>query len=580
MGPAGQAALRSLQAIAASDRHEVWISVVPAADLLAAADAIDRAVADGADLPLAGLTFAVKDNIDVGGWATTAGCPAFAYQAETDAPAVRALTDAGALYVGKTNLDQFATGLVGTRSPYGAVRNALDPERISGGSSSGSAVAVALGLVDLALGTDTAGSGRVPAALNGIVGMKATYGLVSTDGVVPACRSFDCVTVFARDVTTAERAMAELTGPRGAAPGRRSFPLDAPLGAPPAPVIARVAPGALGELAPGWLAAYDAAVDTLAAAGCRVVEIDLEPFLEAGRLLYGGAFVAERYAAVGAWIAEHPDQVDPTVGSIILGAADLAATRLADDMERLARLRVVAQAHWDESGADTLVLPTTTWHPTLDQVAADPIGANTRLGRFTTFCNLLDLCAVAVPADMVDGLPFGVSCLGPAFSDLVQADVARLLAGSSSPAEGSSGWREARVGRMAPPGIALAVVGAHLRGQPLNHQLTDRGARCLGTAVTALTYRLHALDTVPPKPGLVRALDGGAPIELEIWELSPAAFGDFVAQVPSPMVIGTVDLSDGTQVSGFSCEPAALEGAADITEHGGWRAYLAWRPTA
>ena len=561
--------------MAATDRDEIWISRVTAAELSAAAEAIDRAVADGADLPLAGLTFAVKDNIDVGGWATTAGCPAFAYQAALDAPAVRALTEAGALYVGKTNLDQFATGLVGTRSPYGAVRNAVDPERVSGGSSSGSAVAVALGLVDLALGTDTAGSGRVPAALNGIVGLKATYGLVSTDGVVPACRSFDCVTVFAADVATAERAMAELTGPRGRAPDRRPFPMDAPLGAPPAPVVARAPADALGQLAPGWLAAYETGLAALVSAGCQIVEIDLAPLLEAGQLLYGGAFVAERYAAVGAFVAEHRDQVDPTVGSIIEGAGDLAAVRLAEDFGRLAKLKAQVQARWAESGADTLVLPTTTWHPTLAQVAADPIGANTALGRFTTFCNLLDLCAVAVPAGLVDGLPFGLSCIGPAFSDLVQADLARLIEGSAPADQGPSEWRQGRVGRMAPPALPLAVVGAHLRGQPLNHQLTGRGARCLGPASTASTYRLHALDTVPPKPGLLRVPDGGRSIALEIWELSPAAFADFVAQVPPPMVIGAVDLSDGTQVTGFLCEPLALEGAADITEHGGWRAYLA-----
>jgi allophanate hydrolase len=574
---AGEAADRALRALAHSDRPEVWISQCTPGDVRAAAETVDRAVADGAHLPLAGLTFAVKDNIDVGGLATTAGCPAFAYLAQTDAPAVRALKGAGALCIGKTNLDQFATGLVGTRSPYGAVRNAVDPERISGGSSSGSAVAVALGLVDLALGTDTAGSGRVPAALNGIVGLKATYGVVSAEGVVPACRSFDCVTVFAADVATAERAMAELTGPRGQAPGRRAYPMNAPLAAPPAPVIARATPDALGQLAPGWVEAYEASLHDLVAAGCTVVEIDLAPFLEAGQLLYGGAFVAERYAAVGGWIAAHRDQVDPTVGAIILGAADLPATRLAEDIERLEQLKVAVDALWASSGADALVLPTTTSHPSLSQVAADPIGVNTGLGRFTTFCNLLDLCAVSVPAGMVDGLPFGLSCIGPAFSDLAQADVARRIEGKGPAVDGPGGWRAARQGHIAPPGITLAVVGAHLTGQPLNHQLTERSARYLGPASTAATYRLFALDTQPPKPGLVRVGDGGRTVALEIWELPPAGFADFVAAVPSPMVIGVLDLDDSTQVTGFLCEPAALEGAADITEHGGWLAYLSSR---
>ena len=545
---------------------------------MAEAERIDAAVDAGADLPLAGSTFAVKDNIDVAGLATTAGCPEFAYLPHTDAPAVRALRQAGAVCIGKTNLDQFATGLVGTRSPYGAVRNAIDPTRISGGSSSGSAVAVALGLVDLALGTDTAGSGRVPAALNGIVGYKATFGLVSTTGTVPACASFDCVTVLAPDVALAERAMAELTGPRGDDGSRRAYPSDVPLGASGHPVIARAGSGALESLDPARRRSYEAALVHLEGLGCRVVDIDLEPFLEAGLLLYAGAFVAERYAAVGAWIAVHPGDVDPTVGAIISAAATLGAPQLASDTERLAVLRRTAAREWQRVGADSLLLPTVALHPTLSEVASDPIGVNTALGTFTTFLNLLDMCAVAVPFGTCGGLPFGLSCIGPAFTDLVQCDIAsRLEQGGTFRATSrptATSWQGATMGRPVPPGITLGVVGAHLSGQPLNHQLTERGARLLGGTTTAANYRLFALDTVPAKPGLVRVPAGGAPIAVEIWELSPAGFGEFVAQVPSPMTIGSVELVDGTRVPGFLCEPVALDDAVDITDHGGWRAYL------
>jgi allophanate hydrolase len=567
------AAARSLSAVAGSDRPEVWISRFESGDILRAARRIDAALAEGRDLPLAGLTFAVKDNIDVAGLATTAGCPAYAYRPERDAPAVRALVEAGALCVGKTNLDQFATGLVGTRSPYGAVRNAIDPHRIAGGSSSGSAVAVALGQVDLALGTDTAGSGRVPAALNGIVGLKASLGVVSTAGVVPACRSFDCVTVFARDIGRAEAAMAQLTGRGGAAPDRRAFPPDMALAPPARPVVAVAEDAALGALPPGWLDAYRAACGVLERAGCALVPIDLAPFLRAGRLLYGGAFVAERHAAVGAFVDAHPDEVDPTVGGIINLAGGITATELVADQALLAGLAVEARAEWQRAGAHALVLPTTTGHPTLGDVAADPVAVNVELGRFTTFLNLLDMCAVAVPAGSVDGLPFGVSCIGPAFSDLVQLQLARRIEGCG-PAGPTGSWHDARRGRLAPPGLPIAVVGAHLAGQPLNDQLTDRGARLLAPARTADCYRLHVLATEPPKPGLRRVERGGSHIDLEVWELAPARFADFVASVPPPMVIGTVVLDDGSSVPGFLCEPAALDDAPDISGFGGWRGYL------
>ncbi len=565
---ARQAAERTLAAIEVSPRPEAWISRFDPKDLLVAADHIDSQVRSGADLPLAGLTFAVKDNIDVAGLPTTAGCPAFSYLPVDDAPAVRALTRSGALCIGKTNMDQFATGLVGTRSPYGAVRSATDAERIAGGSSSGSAVAVALGEVDLALGTDTAGSGRVPAALNGVVGFKATVGLVSTVGVVPACRSFDCVTVFARNVAGCEGAMAALTGPLGAAPGRRSFPTDMPLAPRTPPVVAVPDDEVLGVLAPDWLDAYRAAAAALVETGCVLRSLDLGPFLRAGRLLYGGAFVAERYAAVGAFVDAHPEEVDAIVGRIIGAAAGIGAAELAADQDTLVGLAVEARAEWERVDADTLLLPTTTHHPTLAEVGGDPLGVNLALGHFTTFLNLLDMCAVAVPGGAAAGRPFGVSCIGPAFTDLVQLEIAARLEGSSAAPRTCSQLR------LSPPALPLAVVGAHLRGQPLHHQLTTRGARFRGATRTADCYRLHALATEPPKPGLARVTGGGRPIDVEIWDLAPARFADFVASVPPPMAIGTVLLEDGTSAPGFLCEPVALEGAPDISEFGGWKAYI------
>jgi len=569
-------------AIDAGGRPEVWIHQVPADELADAFATVDARVAAGEAPALAGRTFAVKDNIDVAGVPTTAACPAFATVPAASAPAVQALVDAGAVLVGKTNLDQFATGLVGTRSPYGAVRNAVDPDRASGGSSSGSAVAVALGLVDLSLGTDTAGSGRVPAAFNGIIGVKPTRGWVSTEGVVPACASFDCVSVFARSVGLAERVLAVLAGPApdptdsapGPDPFRRVPPPTAPLGAPAGPVVARVDAAALADVDPGYRLSYEWALGRLEAAGCTVVTIDLGPFLEAGALLYQGGFLAERHAAVGAWIDAHPDDVDPVVGAIIAGARDLAAVDLAADTDRLGHLAAEVAAALAGLGACSVVLPTAPFHPTLAEVAADPFGVNARLGRFTTFVNLLDLCAVAVPSDPVDGLPCGVSLIGPAWSDRVQADLARLVApdGPIGDASPDDAWA-----RPALPAVPLAVAGAHLSGQPLNHQLTERGARLVRTTTTAPVYRLMALDTEPPKPGLVRVADGagGGTVEVEVWELPPARFADFVAALPRPMAIGRVTLADGTEVPGFLCEPEATVGAADITASGGWRAYLA-----
>jgi allophanate hydrolase len=551
-------------AIGAAGRPEVWITLRPPGEALAEAAVIDASVADGEALPLAGLVAAVKDNIDVAGLPTTAAAPSFAYQPAEDATAVARLRAAGAVVLGKTNLDQFATGLVGTRSPHGAVRNAWDPARISGGSSSGSAVAVALGLVDLALGTDTAGSGRVPAALNGVVGVKPTRGVVPATGVVPACRSLDCVTVFARSLDLARKAVTTMAGPDGHDPlaallgdrprgAWRLAPGDtAPLDM--APKVAVPLPAQLDGLADGWAEAFAAAVSRLAMAGVETAEVDITPLLEAAALLYGGAFVAERYTAVGAHLAANTGLIgtdlDPVVARIILDGARFTAADLFADQQQLDRL--AAQAAAVLTGFDALLTPTTTAHPTLADVAADPVGVNARLGRYTNFANLLDLASVAVPAGTVRGLPFGIMLTGPAGGDARLAEIA---------------WRYDQ----AP--VDLLVVGAHLSGQPLNHELLAAGGTLAGTAATAKRYRLLALDTTPPKPGLVREAQGGASIPGEVWRLPAAGFARFMAGLAAPMAVGLVCLDDGRDVLGFLCEPAATAGAADITGYGGWRAW-------
>lgn len=396
----------------ASVRPEAWIELRPQEAVAAELDAVlDRAAA-GQDLPLAGLLLAVKGNIDIAGIRTTAACPAFAYRPDQDATVVARLRAAGVVVLGSTNLDQFATGLVGTRSPYGAVRHATDADRISGGSSSGSAVAVALGAADLALGTDTAGSGRVPAAFHGLYGIKPTRGTVSAAGVVPACRSLDVVTVMSADLDVAEAALAVMVGPDRRDPLSRTgaevpFPPRARIGVP--------LPGQLGDLAPGWAEAFEAESGRWAASGAEVVAVDVSVLLEVARMLYDGAFVAERYAAVGEFVETHPDEVDPTVGGIIGRAREIPAWRLFQDQERLDRAAVAAREIYDR--IDALLLPTTTEHPTLAAVTAEPLAVNSRLGRFTNFANLLDLAALAYPAGAVDGLPFGVQLVSPAFTD-------------------------------------------------------------------------------------------------------------------------------------------------------------------
>lgn len=515
---------------------------------------------------LSGLRFAIKDNIDLEGVPTTAGDPRRTTPATTSAVAVQRLLAAGATPMGKTNLDQYATGLVGTRSPYGACHSVYSPAHVSGGSSSGSAVAVASGEVDFALGTDTAGSGRVPAAFNGILGVKPTRGLVPTTGVVPACRSLDCVTVFARSVARASQVLGVMGGYDPADPFSREV---AQRPVPERPVVA-IAAGDLG-LDPLHEAAWRA---TLRDARARfdVVEVDVAPFLEAARLLYEGPWVAERQLAFGDALDEDP-AVDATVRTIVLGGAAASAVDAFRGLHRLAELDRRTQDVWRV--ADALLLPVTPTHPTLAEVAADPIGENSRLGRFTNMTNLLDLCAIAFPGvPRGDGLPFGVQLLAPGGGDrLVAALAARWL---EEPTPALEHREASAAGRM-----LIAVAGAHLTGQPLNPDLVGRGGVLVETTRTASDYRMYVVDGPVPRPGVTRvrglAPAPGTGLEVELWSLPAPAVGGFLGTIAAPLGLGPVELADGRVVTGFLCSAEGVDPARDITQHGGWRAWLASR---
>ena len=540
----------------------IWIAVIDESDGRRRAEQVESRLSAGEQLPLAGLTMAVKDNIDVVGFPTAAGHPAWSRAVSASATAVQRCEDAGAIVVGKTNLDQFATGLVGTRSPYGVCPNPIDPEYVGGGSSSGSGAAVALGLVDFAFATDTAGSGRVPAALAGIVGVKATYDSISMDGVVPASASFDCLGVFARSVALADRVRRVMTDPGAPGAVANATPgLDrlrgASIAVPPAYFVQAVADGPT-------FADFEAAVVRVQDRGATVVEVDLTVLFDAGRLLYAGAFVSERYAAFGKFLEEHEDGADPTVFTIVTRAHDIPAHELAADWVRLRELRRVVAPIWTRY--DAVLLPTVPTTFTLREVEADPIATNARLGELTTFCNLLGCAAVSVPSGTPPGgLPLGVTFYGPAASDLELARFAADFTGEPAPdpAEGSEM-------------IDLVVVGAHLDGQPLNWQLTDLGARKILATATAPAYRMVRLATEPPKPGLIRTeVHGeGAALAVEVWSMPPAALGAFMTRVAAPLAIGRVELADGSWKLGFVCEGYAAEGAPDITAAGGWVNHL------
>ncbi|HEY1986417.1 MAG TPA: allophanate hydrolase [Terracidiphilus sp.] len=570
--------------IARTGERPVWITLVAREESMARAAELESNTA-ARSLPLYGIPFAVKDNFDVEGLPTTAGCPAFARLAENTATVVRRLMDAGAILIGKTNMDQFATGLVGTRTPYGVCSSVFNREYISGGSSSGSAIAVARGLVSFSLGTDTAGSGRVPAAFNQLVGLKPTRGWVSTNGLLPACRTLDCVSIFAETCADAARVFEIARGFDGAdaysrvpATGQIATPWSLTksfrFGVPTAEELEF-----FGDA--GAAACYEAAVDALTNLGGVAIAFDYAPFRKAAGLLYKGPWVAERLSAIKDFLGNDPDTVDSTVGAIIRGGSGYSAVEAFEAAYKLREIERETDAVWER--IDFLLLPTVPTHYTIEQVQAAPVELNSNLGYYTNFVNLLDLAALAVPAGMKpNGLPFGVSLIGRPFSEDGLLPIADRLHRSLSATVGGSGRQLAPTPPMPAPTvlpgcILMAVVGAHLTGQPLNWQLTERKARLVTTARTDGQYRFYALaNTTPPKPGLVFTPGfKGDGIEVEVWAMPEQTVGSFLNAIPPPLCLGTIRLENGTMVKGFLCEPAGIEGAREITNLGGWRTFVA-----
>jgi allophanate hydrolase len=552
--------LRQLSEIELKD-PAIWISRFSDEEILARARELDRLGPTGR--PLFGLPFAVKDNIDVRGLSTTAACPAFAYEPKEDAFVVRALLEAGGICVGKTNLDQFATGLVGVRSPYGVPKNAVDPAYIPGGSSSGSAVAVARGLVAFALGTDTAGSGRVPAAFNGIFGWKPTRGLLSTRGVVPACRSLDCVSIFAASASDCAEVGLVAAGYDEEDAWSREVPTRAGQGQK---LPCRIAIPLAEEME--WFGdaesaeCWQAAVEHLREQGHAVIEVSFRAFFEAARLLYEGPWVAERYSVIRTLLQTQPEAVHPITREIIGGGERPAAWETFVAIDRLAQLRRTSEAVWEK--VDALALPTTGTIYRLEEVEAEPFKLNSNLGYYTNFFNLLDLCGLACPAGWRrDGLPFGITFAAPAFADelvwrLGGADLTRKAETATSS-----------------PRKELAVFGAHMRGLPLSARLVELGGEFLREATTAPQYQMVALDAL--RPGVIRRTSGGSEIALEVWSLPAESLGILLGEIPSPLGLGRVQLSDGREICGFLCEAYAAEGKLDISALGGWRSHLASR---
>jgi allophanate hydrolase len=565
---------RLLESSAAADDRNVWITRLSRDQVMAYVTALDADAID--DLPLYGIPFVVKDNIDLAGIATTAGCPSFAYTPAHSATVVQKLLDAGAIPLGKTNLDQFATGLVGTRSPYGVCRNSFDADYISGGSSSGSAVAVAAGLASFSLGTDTAGSGRVPAAFNNIVGLKPSNGRISTRGVVPACRSLDCVSIFALTVEDAAIVLDVAGGFDAADPYSRRTVNQALAGlrfGVPRPDQLQF----FGDKEYERL--FGLAVRQLQKLGGTASEIDFAPFLDAARLLYGGPWIAERYAAVGSFIAAHPGAVHPITREIIEAGKSPTAVAAFQGEYKLKEFKRLSETVW--SGIDFIFTPTTGTIYRIEDVTADPIRLNANLGLYTNFMNLFDLSGVAVPAGFrADGLPFGVSLVGPRGADHALLEVAGRLHRASIATLGATKLNVPAPTAPRPPlrdgYVAMAVCGAHMQGMPLNHQLRDRGAYLVRLASTAPRYRLFALPGNPPRrPGMIRVNEDGSAIEVEVWALPTEHVGSFIAGIPQPLGVSKVELDSGEMVAGFVCEGCAADGATDITSYGGWRAYVA-----
>ncbi len=574
-----QTVARSFQRIREHNDPAIFISLRDEQDAIAEAEAMAANPA-ARELPLYGIPVAVKDNIDVAGLPTTAACPAYAYTPTRDAIAVARLRRAGAIIIGKTNLDQFATGLVGVRSPYGIPTNPMRADLIPGGSSSGSAVAVSAGLVPLSLGTDTAGSGRVPAMLNNIVGLKPSLGLVPTAGVVPACRTLDCVSVFSLTVDDAVTALDAMAGLDKSDPFSRDRTLNR---MSPLPTGLRLGVPRDGQLIffgdKKQEAAYATALEKWRAMGATLVGFDLEPLYETARLLYEGPWIAERYLVIRNMLASSPDAIHPVTREITIAGSRISAADTFAALYRLQALRRTAEHAFAD--IDALVLPTAPTAYSTAQVLANPIELNSRLGTYTNFVNLLDLCGLALPSEIrPDEIPFGITLLAPAGQDALLASIGRVFQARTKLTLGAKG---ATMPPLADLDLALtgdeipiAVVGAHLSGMALNGELLALGARLLETSSTAPDYRLYALATTPPKPGMLRVeAGGGSSIELELWALPGAAFARFVAAIPPPLSIGTVRLKDGRGIKGFIVEAADIGSARDISAFGGWRSFVA-----
>jgi allophanate hydrolase len=533
-------------------------------------------------LPLFGVPFAVKDNIDVKGWPTTAACPSYRYMPESTATVVAQLQKAGAILLAKTNLDQFATGLVGTRSPFGAVPNPFHPDYVSGGSSSGSASLVSRGLVCFSLGTDTAGSGRIPAGFCNLVGMKPTPGLVSTQGVLPACKTLDVVSFFSLTVDDAVRVFHEAMTPestrdreprfhytRGAP--RFSMPKPLRVGIPEAPIFGDV----------DYRVAYSEALQLVDSLGWQTTAIDMTPLKEIASLLYEGPWVAERYSVIRSLLDASCPDLDPTVGGIASLGKQFSALNAFEAQYRLRDLAVHADKIF--SSVDVLFLPTAPGLPLLKRLRDDPIAANSALGEYTNFVNLLGWSALALPASFTaQGLPFGITLVAPGGQDYALLDLghdwqrlAKCPLGMHL--EEIEPISDSDRSQWPCPGesISIAMVGAHLEGMPLHWQVQKAGARLRSRCQTSPNYSLFALrQSVPAKPGLRRVVSGGVSISVEVYDFPLSAVGSFLAQVPHPLGLGNIELSDGTWVKGFICEPIGFENALEITEFGGWRSFI------
>ena len=562
------------------ESYNIWIHLLTESEQAPWLAALEEK--DPATHPLWGIPFAIKDNIDLAGIPTTAACPEFAYTPDVSAQVVQQLIDAGAIPVGKTNLDQFATGLNGTRSPYGACHNSFDYDYVSGGSSAGSAVSVALGLASFSLGTDTAGSGRVPACFNNLVGVKPSIGLLSATGLVPACRSLDCITLFTYNADDANIALAAAEG----FDIRDGYSRKNPFSNQARQYGVRQGDLTVGVIAPSQLKffgdesyaeAYQNTLEQLAKDGFKFKEIDYAPFDEIAKLLYEGPWVSERYIAAQPLIDENPEAVFPVVREIIAPGGKPPATALFKAQYRIKELQQLCTAQME--AVDCMLTPTAGRHFTIAEMLEEPIKRNSELGYYTNFMNLIDLASVAVPTQFTkQGMPFGITLVGPTFSDRMLLSIANRIQQALPLPKGamaSMATPTTDISVSSPATIDVVVCGAHLDGQPLNWQLTERGATLKAKTTTAPEYRLYALAGGPPmRPGMRFDEANGAEIEVEVWSVPSTEFGTFVAGIPAPLGIGKLKLNDGSLVSGFICEGYALERAKDITEFGGWRAYL------